>query len=132
MFTKRNEKGFTLMEMLIVVAIIAILVAVSIPVFTSQLEKAREATDAANLRAAKAVAVAQYLTGEYTVDGTTSTTMPTGSIYYVPDSGALTATAPAAYGKGTTAGTDATARTSQIIQITFSASDATAAWVAHP
>lgn len=96
MFTKRNEKGFTLMEMLIVVAASSppILVAVSIPVFTNQLEKAREATDAANLRAAKAVAVAQYLTGEYTVDGTTSTTMPTGSIYYVPDSGALTATAP--------------------------------------
>ena len=48
----KNKKGFTLAELLIVVAIIAVLVAISIPIFTAQLEKAREATDAANLRAA--------------------------------------------------------------------------------
>ena len=51
---KLNTKGFTLAELLIVVAIIAVLVAISIPVFTSQLEKSREATDAANIRAAYA------------------------------------------------------------------------------
>ena len=51
---KNNNKGFTLMEMLIVVAIIAVLVAIAIPVFTNSLEKAREATDAANLRSAYA------------------------------------------------------------------------------
>ena len=39
-----------------------ILVAISIPVFTSQLAKARKATNQANMRAAKAAAVAQYLT----------------------------------------------------------------------
>ena len=37
---ERENKGFTLMEMLIVVAIIAVLVAIAIPVFTNQLEKA--------------------------------------------------------------------------------------------
>lgn len=31
----KNKKGFTLMEMLIVVAIIAILIAIAIPTFTS-------------------------------------------------------------------------------------------------
>ena len=36
------------------VAIIAVLVAIAIPVFTAQLEKSREATDAANIRAAYA------------------------------------------------------------------------------
>ena len=51
---KTNKKGFTLAELLVVVAIIAVLVAIAIPIFTSQLEKAREATDAANLRAAYA------------------------------------------------------------------------------
>lgn len=49
---KRGNKGFTLMEMLIVVAIIAVLIAIAIPVFTSQLENSREATDAANIRSA--------------------------------------------------------------------------------
>ena len=39
----------------------AVLVAVSIPIFTSQLEKSRESTDLANLRAAKAAAVTAYL-----------------------------------------------------------------------
>ena len=45
-----NKRGFTLAELLIVVAIIAVLVAISIPIFTNQLEKARESTDVANIR----------------------------------------------------------------------------------
>lgn len=59
---KNNNKGFTLMEMLIVVAIIAVLVAIAIPVFTNQLEKAREATDAANIRSAYAEVMACAMT----------------------------------------------------------------------
>ena len=47
---KKNNKGFTLAELLIVVAIIAVLVAIAIPIFTSQLEKSREATDLSNAR----------------------------------------------------------------------------------
>ncbi|MDD6147639.1 MAG: prepilin-type N-terminal cleavage/methylation domain-containing protein [Lachnospiraceae bacterium] len=61
-----NKKGFTLAELLIVVAIIAVLVAIAIPIFTSQLEKAREATDAANIRAAYAEVQTAVLTGEDT------------------------------------------------------------------
>lgn len=60
--TLRNKKGFTLAELLIVVAIIAVLVAIAIPIFTSQLEKAREATDLANVRAAYAEVAASALT----------------------------------------------------------------------
>lgn len=56
--------GFTLVEMLIVVAIIAILIAVSIPLVGSALEKARVATDAANERAFKASLVSSYLLTE--------------------------------------------------------------------
>ena len=48
--TAKRNHGFTLMEMLIVVAIIAVLVAVAIPTFSSQLHKARVATDWANVR----------------------------------------------------------------------------------
>ena len=47
---QKNKKGFTLAELLVVVAIIAVLVAIAIPIFTNQLEKSREATDAANIR----------------------------------------------------------------------------------
>ncbi|MCF2615665.1 prepilin-type N-terminal cleavage/methylation domain-containing protein [Oscillibacter valericigenes] len=42
---RRFKKGFTLAELLIVVAIIAVLVAISIPIFNSQLEKSRRAVD---------------------------------------------------------------------------------------
>ena len=59
---KKNNKGFTLAELLIVVAIIAVLVAIAIPVFTTQLERSREATDLSNIRSAYAEAVADYLT----------------------------------------------------------------------
>ena len=57
----KKEEGFTLAELLIVVAIIAVLVAISIPIFTSQLEKSREATDISNVRSAYAEAMAAYM-----------------------------------------------------------------------
>lgn len=61
-----SKKGFTLMEMLIVVAIIAILVAIAIPTFNSSLNKARLAADKANLRAAYAEASADYMSQDTT------------------------------------------------------------------
>lgn len=45
----RKNKGFTLMEILIVVAVIAILIAIAIPVLSAHLEKVRKATCEANL-----------------------------------------------------------------------------------
>lgn len=51
----RRNKGFKLAELLIIVAIIAILVGISIPIFTSQLEKSRRAVDKANARNIEAV-----------------------------------------------------------------------------
>ena len=63
---KRSRQGFTLMEMLIVVAIIAVLVAIAIPTFSSSLHKACEATDLANARAYFAELQADYMmSGEY-------------------------------------------------------------------
>lgn len=83
---KLTKKGFTLAELLIVVAILAILVAVSIPIFTSQLDKAKTATDDANVRAAKAAAVTAYLTSEetaaevYLYDAANGQVITTGSV----------------------------------------------------
>lgn len=74
-----NKKGFTLAELLIVVAIIAVLVAISVPIFTSQLDKARTSTDEANVRAAKAAATTIMLD-----NGTAS-----GTYYYDADKGKL-------------------------------------------
>lgn len=74
MFKKLNKKGFTLAELLVVVAIIGVLVAISIPIFTSQLEKAREATDLANIRSAYAqVQSAALLDSKKSEDGVTYT-----------------------------------------------------------
>mgnify|MGYP001500298408 CR=1 FL=1 len=61
---KKNEKGFTLMEMLIVVAIIAVLIAIAIPTFTASLNKAKVATDEANIRAGYASAMAELIAGD--------------------------------------------------------------------
>ena len=57
----KNTKGFTLMEMLIVVAIIAILIAIAIPTFNSSLNKAKVATDEANIRSGYASVMADIL-----------------------------------------------------------------------
>ena len=92
----KNKKGFTLMEMLIVVAIIVILVSISIPVFSSQLNSAKEATDAANLRAAKAAALSEYMLNNNDTD--TTNDLKTGW-YYNDVTGKFQEDAPTAYGE---------------------------------
>lgn len=69
----KNKKGFTLMEMLIVVAIIAILIAIAIPTFASSLNKARVATDEANIRSGYASVMTDVLMDDnYSVEGGTT------------------------------------------------------------
>lgn len=69
MIRQKKNSGFTLAELLIVVAVVGILVAISIPVFTSQLHKAKVATDEANLRSYYSVLMADYqATGKYDYD----------------------------------------------------------------
>lgn len=63
-----KNSGFTLAEVLIVVAIVAVLVAISIPLFSAQLEKSREATDMANIRAQYAILAANVMTEAYSTD----------------------------------------------------------------
>jgi type IV pilus assembly protein PilA len=67
--TRLNNIGFTLAELLIVVAIIGILVAISIPIFNSQLERAREATDASNIRSQYSMVMAEAITTDKSVNG---------------------------------------------------------------
>ncbi len=96
MFKKINKKGFTLAELLIVVAIIGVLVAISIPIFTAQLRKARLATNQANARAAYAAVTAGILQEGYT-GGTAKYVVSTGAISaskVTKFSGTTTATTP--------------------------------------
>lgn len=79
----QNKKGFTLMEMLIVVAIIAVLVAIAIPVFNGALTKSKEAADVANIRAAYAEWQSTMLTdnAEAPADGSAFLTSADGTTH---------------------------------------------------
>lgn len=63
----RNKKGFTLIEMLVVIAIIAVLVSIVIPTITNSNAKAKAAADAANLRTVLSVLNIEVVNGEKTV-----------------------------------------------------------------
>lgn len=60
----RKNSGFTLAELLIVVVIIAVLVGIIIPIFNVQLEQAREASDAANIRSQYAETMSEAITSD--------------------------------------------------------------------
>ncbi len=59
----KRTRGFTLVETLAVVAIIAILIGIAVPVFMAQLEKVRQTTCAANRRSQTALLTLAYLDG---------------------------------------------------------------------
>lgn len=71
----REEKGgFTLAELLIVVAIILVLVAVAVPVFTGAMDNANKSVFEANVRAARMEAANDYLSNHAS---------DTGALYHV-------------------------------------------------
>lgn len=82
--SNKYKSAFTLAELLVVVAIVGILVAISIPVFTSQRKKAIIATNKANIRAAKAAAIAAMYDDEASLDKASSSTKGAVS-YFVYD-----------------------------------------------
>jgi prepilin-type N-terminal cleavage/methylation domain-containing protein len=76
---RSKNKGFTLAELLIVVAIIGVLVAISILIFSKLVQKARLTANQANARAAYAAVEAEYITTH------PSATDPRSETYYTYD-----------------------------------------------
>ena len=72
---KMNKKGFTLIEMLAVIAIIAVLVAIIVPAVGSSTTKAKASTDAANLRSVLSAATIEYAANGLKDDGTLDLTI---------------------------------------------------------
>lgn len=60
----RRKKGFTLIEMMVVIAVIAILVSIAVPVVGGHLTKANAASNAANLRTVKGQVSTMYMQGQ--------------------------------------------------------------------
>lgn len=68
MKSNKRNMGFTLAELLIVVAILGVLISVAVPLFGAQRERANIAVDQATMRNAYAHFVAESLTGDVKTD----------------------------------------------------------------
>lgn len=85
---REEKKGFTLAELLIVVAIVAVLVAIAIPVFSAQMAKANAATDEANIRSGYAQAQSFILTKT----DNDKAAITDGAVYYLTTDAGLSKT----------------------------------------
>ncbi len=79
----RKGKGFTLIELMIVVAIIGILAAIAIPRFAQMLEKSREGATKGNLSSIRSAISIYYSEKEGTWPGDLSTSF-TSYLYPIP------------------------------------------------
>lgn len=97
---KKNNRGFSLVELIVVIAIMAVLVAVTAPQFTKYVDKSRQSVDAttvANVVSAAQVGVADVVSypditsGTYVITISGSGTEVTGATVDEPGSTAVTA-----------------------------------------
>lgn len=59
-----NKKGFTLAELLVVVAILAVLIAIAVPIFGGALDNASQTARDANSRAIRSAAMVKIMTDD--------------------------------------------------------------------
>ena len=67
MNSKNLKQGFTLLEMLLTVAIIAVLVAIAFPIYQGDLYKSKLACDCAMIKQGYDQACIKYMEGDYTI-----------------------------------------------------------------
>ncbi len=66
---RQNNKGFSLVELIVVIAIMVVLVAVLAPVFTKYVESSRRATDIQNANSIASAVLADVADGKTIADG---------------------------------------------------------------
>ena len=80
---KMNNKGFSLVELIIVIAIMAILVAVLAPTYLKFVERSRKSTDCQNvaeiITAVQVYAADPMVTDQFTAGSTATISLPAGS-----------------------------------------------------
>lgn len=96
---RMNKKGFTLAELLIVIAIISILIAIAVPAFSGSLDNARLQADHANIRNAYMLIQTANITGELEADGGMKKVeeLDVNAVYYFCKDGTVSADADSAY-----------------------------------
>ena len=84
----KSNKGFSLVELIIVIAIMAVLIGVLAPQFIKYVERSRESTDLQNVEEVK-TAVETYVAdhGEESLPGTITVTCPAGSKGFIQYAG---------------------------------------------
>lgn len=71
---QKNNKGFSLVELIVVIAIMAVLVGVLAPQFIKYVERSRQSTDLQNVQELKSAIEADIADGEITADVTITIT----------------------------------------------------------
>jgi prepilin-type N-terminal cleavage/methylation domain-containing protein len=79
--TRKNEKGFTLIELMIVIAIIGILAAIAIPQFSAYRQRSYNAAAESDLRNAATAQEAYYVDASEYCDTVATLTGPTYGLY---------------------------------------------------